>query len=321
MSLSSFTKLSFSTLLVPVVLLATTNQALALEIFANQQSILFYQDGVLGDNTLAQRPERAQPTEQFNARNSRLQLTPSFGSVEVDVQNDTQRNERRATESETEAKRIRAQFPAEATNQQIDDVKKRQNLRLDEFNQRVGDELTEDALKLRRQENENPEEMMKRDEYRVRLLEDRLNREDQVEVNSRLNTEGRQELEITSQGATARLRGASFIYDPDTNTVLLTTPSGQEKELNHLPDQALERMQQLVTIENTDQAAPEFVIEENEDGDIVYKSSGVKRRRFLGLFNRNIPTEVTLNDATGEVNEYEYRSPGVLGNLIDALTF
>lgn len=320
--------LSIKKICAPICIAATLfllagQPARGLEIIANQQSITFFENGVLGDTTLTQRPERAQPIDQFNARNSKIELKPRSGNIEVMVENDVQNktDNQRLAEPETEAKRIRAQFPAQATDQQIQEVKNRQTIRLDEFNQRVGDGLTEEALQLRQNSGETDEERTRRNQYQVQLLEDRRNRTDSLEVTSRLNDRGTQELELSSGEATARLREASFVYDPDTNSVLVTTSSGQEKELNHLPDQALARIQQLVTIENTDQTRPEFVIEANEDGELLYKSSGIKKRRFLGLFNRNIPTEVTLNDETGAVNEYEYRSPGVLGNLIDALTF
>jgi hypothetical protein len=277
-----------------------TAQALELTV-SPDGTILFFDDGVLGDSTVPLAAQR-KPAKIIPSRSgNQVRIQASDRAVEVGVENRVQTTTNQPAAEETsielvqdvdqvETQRIRAQFPTQITEKQID------------------------AL-------ENEDQPEERSAYQRQLLEDRLDRTDSLEVRSNLNAQGKQEIEIRSKAAAAQLKGAEFTVEPETNTITITTPSGQEKTLNHLPDQALERIRNTVRLQNTDTATPDFSIETNEQNQLIYRTQGVKQKKFLGLFNRNVDAEVVLNDETGEVAETEKPSAGILGQFLDAFTF
>lgn len=172
-------------------------------------------------------------------------------------------------------------------------------------------------------EEERQEIIEKRKEkyeaYSQNLKEQRQERvEERVEIRNKFSEEGQEIYEIISRNAKARLSGADFSYDQETGEVLLTTPSGQEHILQHLPDQAIERMEEQGLFIDTDQ---EVEIETTDDGYVRYKAQGKKPKKFLGFFNREIETEVVLDDLTGETTETEVVPDGLFSRMLYNMSF
>jgi hypothetical protein len=173
------------------------------------------------------------------------------------------------------------------------------------------------------------------------------------------SADGTQEFILEQGRAQARLRGAQFSYDADSGAVTIVTPSGNVQTLNNLPLEAISQMRKLEGIEldipddgddiddstesadtpeGTESADPddstdgdatdndgaddieELEIEVNEDGEIEYVTTASRQERLLGLIPRQVPTEVRLNDATGEIETREV-SQGFFSNLLNALSF
>ena len=169
-----------------------------------------------------------------------------------------------------------------------------------------------------------------------------------IELRTRQGDDGRPSFVLEQGRARAMLQGADFQYDPEAGTVTIVTPSGQERTLNNLPAEALANMrgQKGLTIvgddatesgEVSDPDATESAtsdleddsaedveetlrVEVNENGDVEYVTEGTRTRRLLGLFRREVPVEVRLNDETGEVRT-EARSNSLLGRLLNSLSF
>lgn len=297
---SSFplTVLFVTMLSITVTFFPQTASALEVTISPNG-TISFFDDGVLGESTSPLVAQRNATKVIQNQAGNRVQIQATDKAVEVGVENRRQANAvtpgTTASPStqqidQTEVQRLRAQFPAQVTRVHM------QN-------------MAEDS------------ELEVRSEYQRQLLEERSERTDNVEVRSKLDASGSQELEVRSKSAAAQLKGAEFTVEPETNVITITTPSGQEKVLNHLPDQALERIRQNIRLQNTEAGTPDFSIKTNEQNQLIYRTQGTKQKKFLGLFNRDIEAEVVLNDETGEVTEVEKPSVGILGQFLDAFSF
>jgi hypothetical protein len=161
------------------------------------------------------------------------------------------------------------------------------------------------------------------DSYQAKLLEQRQERaEEMVQLRNRLEN-GENRLELKARHVTAKLsQGASFNLDPETNQVTITTPSGEEHILYHLPDQAILRMQEVGLLSQTDEGEEvEAEIEITEDGDLIYQVEDDQHRRFLGLFPREVPVEIELDDDTGEVSEQAVEDRALFQRLLDRLSF
>jgi hypothetical protein len=278
--------LLLSTLLATVALMTVPQLAFALELHVDNRGVVsFYEDGVLGE--VSDQPAMQRQRQATNVmpatRDQRIEIKAQDEVVRINVQDET-----------TEAKRLRAQFTT----------------------QRLQDNLAEAEIASKPAKRPLTD---KEKEYRQKLIKERRQNEDALEVKSKLDATGQQELELQNNAVRAELRGADFAFNPETNTVTLTTPSGQEHELNHLPDQAIDRINAVITVQNTDPASPDVSIETTEEGTL-YRTKAVKRKKLFGLFNRDIQTEVVLDDETGEVATLEQQSPGLLGKLLDAFS-
>jgi len=155
--------------------------------------------------------------------------------------------------------------------------------------------------------------------YSEKLHEQRQERnEERVEIRNRAEEGQGERFEIQSRNVKAELHGANFAYDQATGEVLLTTPSGEEHILQHLPDQAIERMTEsgfFVPEEGDVQ------IETATDGTVKYKATGKRNKKFLGLFDRQVSTEVILDDLTGEAMETDIAPISPLDRLLNTLSF
>ncbi|MBU0576614.1 hypothetical protein KJ707_01615 [Patescibacteria group bacterium] len=159
--------------------------------------------------------------------------------------------------------------------------------------------------------------------YQEQLREERQQRQgEMVELKNKLR-ENKQLLELKSRNVKASLQqGAEFTLDPATNKVTVVTPSGQSHLLNHLPDQALERMKAAGLFDSGSQVNEEAVeVGANDQGELVYKKKDQIKKRFLGLFPRQINSEIVLNDATGEVTEQEVAPSSLFEQFLNAVSF
>ena len=140
--------------------------------------------------------------------------------------------------------------------------------------------------------------------YQEKIKEARQERlKEMVELRER-NEGDEKALEIQSRNVKARLNGAEFVLDSETGDVMLTTPYGEEHILTHLPDQALARMEQagVISEEGFDVENQELEAVVTEDG-IQYTTTVSEDKKFLSFFPRSVERKVTLDDATGEVEE------------------
>lgn len=142
------------------------------------------------------------------------------------------------------------------------------------------------------------------------VVRDRIEREGES-----LRLESHETPQLISREVRSSLPGATISFDPATNSLWVTTPSGVERELTHLPDQALERMRALRPL--TGEAELEIITVEDR---VLYRVPNQAQRRVLGLFRRTVPTEVLLDDQTGEVGERSLPSPSLFGQFLDFIS-
>lgn len=172
------------------------------------------------------------------------------------------------------------------------------------------------ALKLPENEIENEEHPKAAEALRERTKKT----EDHLDLKSEVNENGEQRLELTSGATRARIKNSDIVIDPATNNVSITSTNGEVRRLNHLPDQAIERIQALLELQtaSSDQAPElELEIETKEDGSVVYTTESHKKKKLLGIFDRQIPTKVELNDDTGEISETELPATSAWENFLN----
>ena len=63
----------------------------------------------------------------------------------------------------------------------------------------------------------------------------------------------------------------------------------------------------------------ELTLEAKDDGSVVYSKKVKKTKKILGMFNREIETEVELDDQTGQVTEEEVPASSALGRWLNSL--
>ncbi|MFH2118661.1 MAG: hypothetical protein ABII10_02920 [Candidatus Paceibacterota bacterium] len=161
--------------------------------------------------------------------------------------------------------------------------------------------------------------------YREKLAEERqLRATEMVQVKNQ-GEEGMMQTMLQSRQSNASLsQGAAFTIDPVTNLVTVTTPSGLEHVLYNLPDQAILRMEEagLITAEEANlpiDELGELIINATEDG-LVYELQAPTQRKFLGIFNRQVPRRIALVDDTGEVTTSPVER-NLLQTILDRLSF
>jgi len=165
--------------------------------------------------------------------------------------------------------------------------------------------------------------------YQEKLQEERQARvEEMVQVRNQVREEAMTRVMLQSRQTVASLsQGASFTIDPITNLVTVTTPSGQEHILYHLPDQAIERMQEVgLLLPAEDAELPdEELTEELEliatDDNLVYQLDSSQLKKLLGIFNRQVPRRIVLDDDTGTVIAQPVEGRNLLQRLLDNLSF
>lgn len=146
----------------------------------------------------------------------------------------------------------------------------------------------------------------KKDETEIESdsLSDRVRRRNEhVELRAAKTATGKAEFELQSRDISAKSRGAQFLLDPETNQIILTTPSGNQHVLRHLPDQAVDNMVERGFLEEGE--VPELELTELTNGEVGYKARITKRKKLFGLFNREVAAEIIMSDQTQTVIEQE----------------
>ncbi|MBT3249868.1 MAG: hypothetical protein HN846_02475 [Candidatus Pacebacteria bacterium] len=172
-----------------------------------------------------------------------------------------------------------------------------------------------------RDKNDDDDEYEQR--YAEKIREERKDRaEEMVELKNKLR-EKSQVLELESRKIKASLKnGAVFNLDPVTNEVMITTPSGEEHVLNHLPDQAIERMEAAgLFFGVSGEAEEELEVETNDLGELIYTKKDKVRKKLFGLFPRQVESEIVLNDTTGEVTEVELEGDSIFEQFFNSVSF
>lgn len=324
-----------------ILFILVVTQISALEIkMDNAGNIYFYQDEILGEDSSNDNKQEVPVKTIRSYEKRRIEIRPDENQVRIKVrrigddQNLTLVEDGFSSIEEIETDRVRMKFPYGASKIQEDARQKRQEFKDEQLEKRgeikerrneLGEELKVTRENYREEWQANREELKeKHKEYLEQLKEQRRARfEEVVEVRSRVDGDGDTELELVSRSVRARLHRAEFIIlDSETGEVLLTTPSGNEHILQHLPDQALKRMRDYRALGNDSSiSVNEVELETTEDGLVLYKTKATKIGKLLGLFNREIETEVVLDDATGEVIENELRAVTLLGRILNSLSF
>lgn len=299
----------------------TTSSAQALDIVVNSNGDTLLYDTL--DGSISPPTERSnRPTRALPASEQRMIRVQAEGEKIL-----LERQTKQTTNTEElDSTQMRVQFPAGRSEKQEELRAKRaalieesKQLRLDMQNQ---------SEELREQFRSQREELLAkrqavREEYQAyleKIREERSARlEEMVELRKNLETSEMNAVELQARNVRAKIRGAQFVLDPETNTVGLITPSGNAHELNHLPDQAITRMSERGFFE-TKEPEGELVLEATENTP-EYRMRSAKEKRFLGIFKRSVPSEVVLDDATGEVSETELPAESRLQRVLNALSF
>ena len=258
----------------------------ALEIVVDNGMVTFYQDNVLGDDDDS-RDEEDSADEVDEVKDEREKMTSRQRQlIRVKSSGEKTEVELRPTPSR------KSTNPIPEVKEKLERIEQMESKRVSlefETRERVGEmETTSDSDRaMLRARKENSE----------------------------------QELELESREVKARIKqGAEFELNSQTNEVTLITPSGQTHVLNHLPDQAIARMQEAGLFSDVDSDSDLVSITVNDDSEVIeYRQKVKKTKKFLGLFDRQVESEVILNDSTREV----YEEPASTGFqlFLDQLSF
>lgn len=293
-------------------------QVFALEIQVdNYGTVRFYQDGVLGKSSsdkptaVSKQPLRTMPAhEQLD-----LHVNSSGNKNIIELKEKTKNyGEDSLVKTQTmETERVKIEFPAQMTHDQIEVAREKRELKKVEVEEKIENHRDEVKEKFE-------EKQQQREEYMQQLHEKRQERKN--EVVELKNSAQEKRLELKSKHVKAALEhGAEFILDPATNEVTVTSPSGQEHTLNHLPDQALERMEAAGLFSNEGIETEEEVgVETNDQGELVYKKKDKIKKRAFGLFPYQVDSEIILNDSTGEVIEQQAAPNSMFEQLLNSVS-
>lgn len=323
-----------------VILMLTTTPVSALEVIIDSTgNMTFYNDGVLGDSTDDSEFERK--SKEMNERHQ----NELRAAKETEKESITRRQAQEKSQLQRESDQVR--------KNQITTVSREQN----QTPLRVISPAQEKELRIKREENElevevtdkelrelNSVEQSNPQRLRVELnaaprkalteeqLEEIGNRNAQIRLQERQERIGEkielrrstddpeQPLELESRDVKAKIyHSAQFVIDPETNLVQVIKPNGELATVIHLPDQALERMRELGKI-SPDESGVDLEMVTDEEGKVVYKLKAMQKRKFLGIFNRDVETEIELDDETGLTEETEVERTGFQG-FLDRLTF
>ncbi|NCN82678.1 MAG: hypothetical protein GW947_01810 [Candidatus Pacebacteria bacterium] len=271
-----------------------TKQAVALEVDVSKGVISVYKNSVLGESDSGERKEEVQDTKREQILSRQKQ------SIRVEKSGD---------HTEIEIKPTVPQ--AQKTKEKLEQVKKVEQLQTDRLEMKFEPSvLQEKRQEMEKEFNAKIEEVHKERVERKTELE-------KVKLESR-DVDGGHRLELESRQIKATIpEGLRFELNSETNEITLTTPSGEQKTLNHLPDQAIARMQEVGLFDNG--AEPIEVAVNSDTQQLEYRQKVGVTKRLFGFFKRSVPAEIILNDETGEVRE-EVQATG-FEKFLNSLSF
>lgn len=311
--------------------MAAQTQAMELRI-SETGRISIYENQVLGDTTdavntkpvnAARTTQETRPTREIPARaNQNIEFRRNGDAVQVDVVQEMPTSVSMPSGDETQRAQERQRF--EANRLQTTMPAARKNI---ESIPTTPDSMPEEA-KMQPMRSEQVlkvlEERSIRTDETVELYKAGQNGESEAaqairEMRIRDGVESPQEadFELRSRDILARIRNSAVTFNPESNSISIVTPSGVTKELNHLPDQAIERFKEFALI--ADKSTLELV--PTETGEIYYRTLSERPVRVFGLFPRRLQTELLLNDETGEVIERRVGRETMLIRFLNAFSF
>lgn len=271
----------------------------ALEIVINESgTTYFYEDKVLGETSESKSEARGEQKQEVRTEKP-IKVVPRSNAEQIRV---------KANKNETE---VILEKGKEVTKSERVEIELPAQLRENKLERREELSGTQDGTQAGKRKA--PEQ----------LKEDRKKRsEEQIQLRSTKDeSTGETVFEFESRLMKAKARGAEFVLDPATNNVTVITPNGTQHTLTHLPDQALMQMQAagLLTTDGLVAGDEELTLEAKDDGSVVYSKKVKKTKKILGMFNREIETEVELDDQTGQVTEEEVPASSALGRWLNSL--
>ena len=299
-------------------------QAMELRI-SDTGRISIYEDRVLGETTDAVRPAQVdRPTQELPARtNQNIEFRRNGDSVQVDVVQELPTSVRMPNGDEAQRAQERQRFEANRLETTMPAARK--NL---ESIPTTPDGITAEEMEMQQKRSEHVqrvlEERSTRTEETVELFKAGQNGESEAEqairemrIRDGVESPKEADFELRSRDVEARIRNSAVTFNPETNSISIVTPSGITKELNHLPDQAIERFKEFALI--ADKSALEVVPTDTDE--VYYRTLSERPVRVFGLFPRQIQTELLLNDETGEVVERKVGNDSMLVRFLDAMSF
>lgn len=293
-------KLTLLTLIF-ALFLVTASSAHALEIrITSTGTILFYQDGVLGETTDQNAAQKG--------NNPVKTIQPGSGEkVKVETKNE---------KIQVEVEKSGGTAPGQVKKEGFTQTEKIETDRI-----RVITPAAPSGENIEVKESKPSQAQQKQEQYRKEIRQERKTRQNEtIELRSQIDAYQKTRLELLSRTTKAKLStGSQFEVNSESNQVMIATPSGTYV-LEHLPDQAVARMEQLgLSLEAL--SREEMTIGTNAQGELVYRTQNTRRKRVFGLFPREVTTIVELNDATGEVKESTLPAPSLWAQFLNAVSF
>lgn len=330
-----------------VLILATAHPVSALEaIIDSKGTITFYNDGVLGDSIEGEDAVKEQELERKSREmqeRHQQELSEQRGS-ETETLRKQQTLEKSQLQRETEA--FRKQQIESATRETNSSAVRRVTSQ-EEKELRIRQE-GDGASMLLRDKNGKEERMTDGTDsgrIRVELLatpRENLTEEQLKEIGSRnaevrlkeraerigekvelrQSEDGVEGLELKSRDVAAKIANrVELSVDPETNELSIINQNGEVIKVIHLPDQAITRMEELGALDPSQETdSGQLQIDTNSQGQVVYKLIKNNKLKLFGIFNRDVETEVELNDETGLTEENPVQRGGFQG-FLDRFTF
>ncbi len=257
--------------------------------------------------------EKVREIKKVNeSEQTRLKTTELYQEREQLKENAQQMREK-ASETTSNAKENTRELEKRALEIRKETEQKKQELAKELRDRKQ--ELEQKASEMRQDLTEEQREHLDRLKSERAAMAEKL----QLRIEDAENNAGEMTERLQSKNVYAKLNGAQFSVDDTTNVVTIVTPSGETHELNHLPDQVIARLIEKKALAETEQVS-ELEIRENETG-YEYRTTLQKKKKLLGLFSRDIETEVVVDDTTGEVSETPVPAPSFFGRMLNSLSF
>ncbi|MBP9819893.1 hypothetical protein KBC79_04090 [Candidatus Woesebacteria bacterium] len=308
------------TLLLGVGAVLSAPKAYAVDISITTDGVIeWYSDMVLGENTDTELEDRREkPLRSIPpTANQKLRVKPDGQQVRVELKQPSQNNSDLVESQKTD--RLRLELPAHQNEQQ-------QQLELAKKRAMTNSSTVEEELKFLKEKNREkkelqeqlpPEILEQRKRFQEKIIEERKERlNEKIEIQNKQTPRG-QELDISSRQIKAALKNQQVSIDPETNTISIITKDGTERVLTTLPDQAIERIKEKRGLEQLDEENLEI---REIEGKLEYVARAKKAKRLFGIFQRELDTEVAVNEE-GEVTETVQPRSSVIGRFLDQMSF